>query len=128
MLPAAAAKAGTDTVVGPTSVRVAIRFVVFEATLAKPVRVTSVAVTTVEDAIEVTAPKLTVVADIVVPEEIEVSPPRLTAPPEVILSPLAEVTPAILTAPVAVIETSPEKEAEPKENSVDPSIVIEEAV
>ena len=41
-----------------------------EPTDASAVRVTSVAVTTVEDAIEVTAPKLTVVADIDVLEEL----------------------------------------------------------
>jgi hypothetical protein len=95
-----------------------------EATEVRALRVTSVAVTTVDFEIETTEPRLTVVADIAVEAEIAVSPPRLTAPPEVIDSPLAEVTPLRLTAPVAVIETSPEKEAEPNEKSVEPSIVI----
>ena len=128
MRPSALTKAGTDIEVGPSTVSVAIKFTTFEATLARLVRVTSVAVTTVEDAIAVTAPKLTVVADIAEAPTIEVSPPRLTSPLEVMLSLLAEVTPARLTAPVAVIVTAPEKEAEPNENSVDPSIIIVEAV
>jgi hypothetical protein len=108
-LPPRVAKAGTVTVVGPTSVHEAL-------VVSRAVSVTSEPVIFESADIVLTELKSTVVPDITADESNLVRPPKLTAPLEVIDNAFAEVTPARVTSPSAVIVTCPEKALEPNEN------------